>query len=277
MRSKNRSGSRNVDSEDDIPDNDLIDDEASEEVFCNPWALKCHRDHLKKIGLLSPGPSTPPNLVNAEDQSCYQKSSVKRPQLYLLLENLVSKYKHPCVLDLKVGTRQYADDVSAAKKARKIAKAANTTLATLGLRLTGMQVYNHSTGNYICQNKYYGRTLNQESFCDTIEEFFKYNSGVRNDVIHRTLSNIQELLEVITKLESYRFYTASLLITYDGNLTKEPFVDVRLIDFAHSTHKGFRDEILHEGPDSGFAHGLKNLVQILEQVLQKHNTECNNP
>jgi hypothetical protein len=38
------------------------------------------------------------------------------------------------VLDLKVGSRQYADDVSAAKKQRKIAKSANTTSSTLGLR-----------------------------------------------------------------------------------------------------------------------------------------------
>jgi inositol-hexakisphosphate kinase len=101
----------------------------NEEVFCNPWALKCHRNHLKKLGLLSPGLSTPPNLVNGKSQI-----------VYLLLENLVSKYKFPCVLDLKVGSRQYADDVSAAKKARKIQKAAETTSATLGLRLTGMQV-----------------------------------------------------------------------------------------------------------------------------------------
>ena len=30
----------------------------SEEVFCNPWALKCHREHLKKMGLLSPTTTT---------------------------------------------------------------------------------------------------------------------------------------------------------------------------------------------------------------------------
>ena len=115
----------------------------SEEVYCNPWALKCHRDHLKKIGLFSPGPSTPPSLVDGPSQfvDLKVKSQRKKPQNYLLLENLVSKYKYPCVLDLKVGTRQYADDVSAAKKARKIAKAQNTTSATLGLRLTGMQVH----------------------------------------------------------------------------------------------------------------------------------------
>ena len=32
--------------------------ETSEEVFCNPWALKCHREHLKKMGLLSPTTTT---------------------------------------------------------------------------------------------------------------------------------------------------------------------------------------------------------------------------
>ena len=218
--------------------------------------------------------------MNSEDQrstttttTTTTKAVNKRPQLYLLLENLVSKYKYPCVLDLKVGTRQYSDDVSAAKKARKIAKAANSTLATLGLRLTGMQVYSHSAGKYKCQNKYFGRTLNAESFFDTIENFFKYNDVVRCDVIQRTKINIQELSEVLVKLENYRFYTASLMVTYDGNFTKEPFVDVRIIDFAHSTHKGFRDDVSHEGPDNGFLHGLKNLVQILDKVLQKQHQE----
>ena len=76
-------------------------------------------------------------------------------------------------------------------------------------------------------------------------------------------------------MESYRFYTSSLLITYDGLLTQEPFVDVKLIDFAHSTHKGFRDEVIHEGPDTGFAQGLKNLMKILDKVLQK-NQESDN-
>ena len=83
-----------------------------------------------------------------------------------------------------------------------------------------MQVYSHQTGKYICQNKYFGRTLNQETFFDSIEDFFKYNDAVRCDVIHRTLANIKELLEIISKLETYRFYTSSLLITYDGNFTK---------------------------------------------------------
>ena len=37
----------------------------SEEVFCNPWALKCHREHLKKMGLLSPTMSTSSSIATA--------------------------------------------------------------------------------------------------------------------------------------------------------------------------------------------------------------------
>lgn len=139
---KNRSNASSVSSSRDgdlsLLDDEILDTETEAttgEIFCNPWALKCHRDHLKKLGILTPASS---NSSHSSPSS--SSSPFKKPQNYLLLENLVSGYKYPCVLDLKVGARQYADDVSAAKKARKIAKAQNTTSSILGLRLTGMQV-----------------------------------------------------------------------------------------------------------------------------------------
>lgn len=46
-----------------------------------------------------------------------------------------------------------------------------------------------------------------------------------------------------------------------------PLVDVRMIDFAHSTFKGFRgDTAVHDGPDRGYVFGLESLVQILESL-----------
>lgn len=48
---------------------------------------------------------------------------------------------------------------------------------------------------------------------------------------------------------------------------RPPLVDVRMIDFAHSTFKGFRgDTAVHDGPDRGYVFGLESLVQILESL-----------
>lgn len=46
----------------------------------------------------------------------------------------------------------------------------------------------------------------------------------------------------------------------------EPIVDVRIIDFAHSTHQGLADPVSYTGPDSGFIFGLENMISILKNI-----------
>ena len=53
-------------------------------------------------------------------------------------------------------------------------------------------------------------------------------------------------------------------------LTTEPLVDVRIIDFAHSTHKGLDDPVVYSGPDHGFLFGLENMIALLKGIERDH-------
>jgi hypothetical protein len=66
------------------------------------------------------------------------------------------------------------------------------------------------------------------------------------------------------KLNSSPSYETSL--PSSPLLMPEPLVDVRIIDFAHSTHKGLDDPVVYSGPDHGFLFGLENMIALLKGI-----------
>ncbi|XP_067387716.1 inositol hexakisphosphate kinase 3 [Emydura macquarii macquarii] len=240
----------------------------------NPWGLHCHQLHLNHLS---------------------SKLNENKLHQYLLLENVVSKYKYPCILDLKMGTRQHGDDASEEKKARHIKKCEQSTSGSLGARICGMQVYQADTGQFLCKDKYYGRKLSPDGFRQALYQFFHNGNSLRTDLLEPIVSQLKALLSVIEKQSSYRFYSSSLLIIYDGQEHKEnketldnhsqghfqninctvphgtghPKADVRMIDFAHTTCKGSKyNNTIYDGPDHGYIFGLENLVKILEHTRE---------
>ncbi|XP_063274630.1 inositol hexakisphosphate kinase 3 [Prinia subflava] len=232
----------------------------------NPWGLHCHRQHLNRIS---------------------SKHNENKLHQFLLLENVVSKYSFPCILDLKMGTRQHGDDASEEKKARHIKKCEQSTSASLGVRICGMQVYQADTGQFLCKDKYFGRRLSPEGFRQTLRLFLCNGKQLRAELLEPIVLRLKALLAVIRKQSSYRFYSSSLLIIYDGQEHKEsadhrpPFpkthgtnpsrVDVRMIDFAHTTFKGSKSNpnpTPHDGPDHGYIFGLENLIKILQSLSE---------
>ncbi|XP_041591744.1 inositol hexakisphosphate kinase 3 isoform X2 [Canis lupus baileyi] len=243
----------------------------SERRSFNPWGLQCHQAHLTRL--------------------CTEYPENKRHR-FLLLENVVSQYKQPCILDLKMGTRQHGDDVSEEKKARHMRKCAQSTSACLGVRICGMQVYQVDKKHFLCKDKYYGRKLSVEGFRQALHQFLHDGTRLRTELLEPIQHQLRALLSVIRSQSSYRFYSSSLLIIYDGQelpertpgglhsqeapqtthgisaggLTK---VDIRMIDFAHTTYKGsWNEHTTYDGPDPGYIFGLENLIQILQDIQE---------
>lgn len=155
-----------------------------------------------------------------------------------MLENVASKYQLPCILDLKMGTRQHGIDATEEKRHRQIAKCQASTSARLGVRLCGMQVYKVDCGGFLWYDKYYGRKMDEEGLKLALHEYF-YNGFQLNDrLIDDVISRLKLLSNAVKKSPSFRFYGTSLLIIHEGCTSrsiKRCPVDVRLIDFAHTT------------------------------------------
>lgn len=185
---------------------------------------------------------------------------------YILLENVTARFHHPCILDLKMGKRQHADLDSDKKRQSKIQKCQTSTSSTLGVRLCGMQVYQLDSGNYICTDKYCGRILTVDGFHSALAEFFNNGQVKRLDILPSLIERVQSLHQAITSLSSYRFYSGSLLIVYDG-LTSSNLIDIRMIDFAH-TILGTTNQSPID-PDEDYLFGLERLIEVFKEILNE--------
>lgn len=228
----------------------------------------------------------------------------ERVQFFLLLEDLTAGMNKPCVLDLKMGTRQYGIEANEKKKKSQRRKCQSTTSQQLGVRLCGMQAWNVKKQEYIFEDKYFGRDLKSgREFQDALTRFLydgvSYTSVAKK--IPVILEKLSLLENMIRRLDRYRLYASSLLILYDGEQSTPPStpnrsrggrptpqrrasedghnnadVKLKIVDFANCVTG--EDELPPDTPcpphhpqdiDRGYLRGLRTLRMYFQRIMRE--------
>ncbi|CAM1510567.1 Fc.00g009020.m01.CDS01 [Cosmosporella sp. VM-42] len=244
-----------------------------------------------------------PRPINPKEAKCQRD----RVEYFLLLEDLTAGMKRPCMMDLKMGTRQYGVEATAKKQKSQQEKCRSTTSHDLGVRICGLQVWNAKTESYDFQDKYYGRRLKAGMEFQGALQSFLYNGLDLHSILRHipvVLKKLAQLEKIVRELRGYRFYAASLLMFYDGDMseegpeyettydsttdfatdTEETYrqkkkknkreIDFKIADFANSLTPMDRIQDKPcppqhpDEPDGGFLKGLRSLRRYFLQIQQ---------
>lgn len=78
------------------------------------------------------------------------------------------------------------------------------------------QVYQNGPG-LVRRDKYWGRSLDESGFKGALKRFFHSGRYLRVAVVRRVIAKLEELRRAIERQTSYRFYSCSLLVVYEGS------------------------------------------------------------
>lgn len=242
----------------------------------------------------------PEPLNPKQAQMNLQHDENERVQLFILLEDLTAGMSKPCVLDLKMGTRQYGVEADEKKQKSQRRKCKMTTSRGLGVRVCGMQVWNTKEQHFHFEDKYFGRDLKAgQPFQAALMRFFDDGHG-RHDIalkhIPVILEQLRNLEGIIKGLPGYRFYASSLLMIYDrgdsnansGQHTHHhrhhPHdtgkIRLKIVDFANCVTA--EDPLPpttrcppqnRDGIDLGYLRGVRSLRMYFQQIWREVKTE----
>ncbi|XP_076824124.1 inositol hexakisphosphate kinase 1-like isoform X2 [Clavelina lepadiformis] len=211
----------------------------------NPWIFKVYKEGLRR----------------------QLQSKHRTVQKCILLENVTYQFRRPCVLDLKMGTRFHGDYDDDDKKMRHERKCAATTTQKLGLRLSGMQVYHRDSGKFLCRDKYFGRTLDKTGLRNVLHQFFFDGRRTRRELLTPVLKRLRSIRDSLRRLPSYRFYSSSLLVMYDGDSHNTVDVSVKNMPTDNSL-----DEVLA----SNCSRLEDHCVPVCVESCRESESKCKN-
>lgn len=198
----------------------------------------------------------------------------------LELEDLARWYRHPCIMDIKIGYKTWYTHAEPDYIERCKRKDATTTQASLGFKICGMQVYRHARGGYWRASKRWCKTLPEALVDKALASFANNEHGLRPADVYGgdqgVVAQLRALESWFKVQKEFHLFSASLLLLYEGDAhgPEETNVRVRLVDFAHtfavggnSDDGGAENKSHSEGDiDENFLGGLRAIASRLNAV-----------
>eukprot|EP01114_Cavostelium_apophysatum_P014411 TRINITY_DN3738_c0_g1_i1.p1 TRINITY_DN3738_c0_g1~~TRINITY_DN3738_c0_g1_i1.p1 ORF type:complete len:462 (-),score=136.64 TRINITY_DN3738_c0_g1_i1:48-1433(-) len=189
-------------------------------------------------------------------------------RLWIIIQDLTFNMRKPCVMDVKMGTCSAGEDADAEKRESMVKKDLESTTTQMGIRITGMKVYNNMTQAYTQRTKSWGRDVTEATFTSSLAQYFDNGDRFRHDIVTALQKKLKTFRDWMDTQHNLRFYSSSLLFVYDAaatNLSDEPTEGVvywSMIDFAHVF------PIKDGGKDDGYIVGMRNLMSQFETIQQ---------
>jgi hypothetical protein len=178
-----------------------------------------------------------------------------------MIDDLTYSMKKPCIIDLKMGTREYSDHDSKKKQIQKVILSSVTASNALGFRICGMKTWKVKEKHFGTQSKKKALLLNTHQVEESLVAFIDNGKTIRTGIYKKALEKLNKIKEWFEEQTMYCFYASSILIIYDGESEDDnQEVLVKMIDFAH-TQKSKKKK------DDSYLFGLNHLTSTLQDIV----------
>ncbi|KAK7325047.1 hypothetical protein VNO77_29088 [Canavalia gladiata] len=188
------------------------------------------------------------------------------PHPHLVLEDLLSDFTKPSVIDIKIGSRTWYPQASEDYINKCLAKDRETSTASLGFRISGLK---DAVSGWEPTRKFL-QNLSAEGATLVLRRFVSSNDDVSEDpncvfakeVFGAVLERLLELKNWFEVQTAYHFYSCSVLVVYEKGEAKGKGLGtlVKLVDFAHVLDG---NGVI----DFNFLGGLCSLIKFVKDML----------
>ena len=132
------------------------------------------------------------------------------------MDDMAYGFKHPAVIDYKIGRITYDPEASQEKIARQIKK--YPPVENTGFQLIGMRVFNKEDATFNHYDKSFGRNLSEEELIHGLALYYQFHQTPQIQAIKETIRKFEEIKSWFEKQRTYHFYASSLIVVYEASL-----------------------------------------------------------